>query len=149
MLHTACDVITITEIEREHALLWDRLAHFYELLPCLPGEENCGACAGEKQSECQGILEDYLVDLLVSMQRHFEREDAAMRHPDSPHRFDAHVDDHADIIERFGKVVSASPLPCGRAEIRELVEHLLKEHSIRYDAPLLAWLRQQTRPVPG
>lgn len=141
MLQTACDVSTIAEIEREHALLWDRLARFYELLPCLPGEEQCDSCTTHKLQACQQILDDYLVDLLASLEEHFAREDAAMRSFGPNQGFAAHLEDHADIIERFGNAISTAPIPAERLEIKKMIGKLLKEHFAIHDAPMIARLR--------
>lgn len=141
MLQAACDFSTIAEIEREHALLWDRLARFYELLPCLPGEERCDSCNADTLEACQQTLDDYLVDLLASMEEHFAREDEAMRNFGPNEVFAAHLEDHADIIERFGNAISAPPRPAERLEIKKMVGKLLKEHIAQHDAPLIARLK--------
>lgn len=141
MLPPACDFSSIAEIEREHALLWDQLARFYELLPCQPGEEQCDACIHNKLESCQEALDDYLVDLLANMERHFSLEDAAMRNLGQSEAFSSHLEDHADIIERFGAAISKGLQPAERSEIKQMVGKLLKEHIAAHDAPLIARLK--------
>lgn len=141
MLQSACDYSMIGEIEREHALLWDRLARFYELLPCLPGEEQCDSCTPHQLEACQQTLDDYLVDLLANIEQHFALEDAAMRSFGLNDVFAAHLEDHADIVERFGDAISTSLRPAERLELKKMVGKLLKDHIAQHDAPLIARLK--------
>lgn len=140
----------IDEIEREHAMLAERLARLRGLLACVPGEGRCEVCDRLEAIDCRSAHTEFLGELLELMHNHFRVEEAAMRRLDATlaerEAAAAHVEAHADMMERAVNLIRLAELQEERIAARDLIEDWLREHIVTHDALLLDRLRRAARP---
>lgn len=139
----------VAEIEHEHTVLVDRLARLREMLACRPGEGRCEHCGDQVVVDCWEATTEFLADLLDYMQRHFRVEEVAMRRLARSHDEEAadaaHVEAHADMMERAARVVGLAELQEERMAAGNLLESWLREHIAAHDLGLLARMRRAVR----
>jgi hemerythrin len=144
-------MLAIVEIEHEHAMLAERLARLRDLLACAPGQGRCEACDALEVADCWDAHTEFLGELLDLMHSHFRVEEAAMRRldatPAEQEADAAHVEAHADMMERAVAVVSLAKLQEERVAARDLLENWLREHIDSHDVALLRRLRRATGAV--
>jgi hemerythrin len=143
--------LAIAEIEHEHATLAERLATLREMLSCAPGEGDCDKCSDAEAAACWEQTGQFLADLLGYMQHHIRVEEAAMRwlNATSSEReaAAAHVEAHADMMERAAKLIRLAELQAERVAARDLLEDWLREHIATHDTLLLDRLRRAAKPT--
>ena len=142
--------LAIAEIELEHATLAERLAHLRKMLACRPEHGRCQECESERIADCRNTSTEFMTDLLDYMQNHFRVEEAAMRRLDATlaerEAAAAHVEAHADMMERAVNLIRLAELQEERIAARDLIEDWLREHIVTHDALLLDRLRRAARP---
>ena len=148
---TSSLMLAIVEIEHEHAMLAERLARLRDLLACAPGQGRCEACDALEVADCWDAHTEFLGELLDLMHSHFRVEETAMRRldvtPAEQEADAAHVEAHADMMERAVAVVSLAKLQEERVAARDLLENWLREHIDSHDVTLLWRLRRATGAV--
>lgn len=137
--------LAIAEIGREHAELVERLARLRKILACRPEHGRCQECESERIADCRNTSTEFMTDLLDYMQNHFRVEEAAMRRLDATlaerEVAAAHVEAHADMMERAVNLIRLAELQEERIAARDLIEDWLREHIATHDALLLDRLR--------
>lgn len=142
--------LAIAEIEREHAELVERLTRLRKMLTCQSERERCQECESEHVADCRNTSTEFMTDLLDYMQNHFRVEEAAMRRLNATlaerEAAAAHVEAHADMMERAVNLIRLAELQEERIAARDLIEDWLREHIATHDAILLDRLRRAARP---
>ena len=143
--------LAIAEIGREHAELVDRLERLRKMLTCRPERERCGECKSGNIADCRDASTEFMTDLLDYMQNHFRVEEAAMRRLDATvaeqEAAAAHVEAHADMMERAVNLIRLAELQEERVAARDLIGDWLREHIATHDTLLLDRLRRAAKPT--
>ena len=138
--------LVIAEILREHATLEERLARLREMLTAWPESGPCLARDEAHIDDCRNASTDFMTDLLDYMQNHFRVEEAAMRRLDATpaerEAAAAHVEAHADMMERAANLIRLAELQEERLAARDLIKDWLHQHIATHDAFLLDRLRR-------
>jgi hypothetical protein len=117
----------IAEIEREHAMLTERLARLRTMLACRPGDGRCEECKEARITNCWETHTDFLAELLDLMQSHFRAEETAMRRLDATlaerDADAAHAEAHADMMEGAVNIIGLAKLQEERVAARDLLEN--------------------------
>ena len=124
-------------IDREHEYLIDRLDLLKQI--CGSGQGSCTSCDDTRQAGCDTTLGEMLTELLAYMVEHFRHEENLMVGLPEWMR-ERHVVEHANIAERFSKLLRDSEADTGiiasPAALQDILTHWLENRIQQWDIPI-------------